>query len=134
MAIVLDVSKTTSSVWSSKYAIRSEMARASGNPGNSCIHLTDEQDERVLAAYRAGTRQRSYGMACDDSYAYACARALLHPASVAWLNSDANGLAARELGSQAFRSAWSKYADWLQAPHLDLDFLISVCELILLDD
>ena len=53
------------------------LARASGNPGNSCIHITDEQTEGVLSAARAGARARASGMACDDSYAFACARALL---------------------------------------------------------
>ena len=116
-AIVLDVSAATASVWSSKYAIRAALARASGNPGNSCIHLTDEQDETVLAERRDGERRRARGMGCDDSYAFACARALLHPDSVAWLNSDATGLATRELGSPAFRAAWAQYTDWLHAPH-----------------
>ncbi len=116
-AIVLDVSEATTSVWSAKYSIRAALARASGNPGNSCIHLTDRQDEAVLAEYKAGARRRGGGgMACDDSYAYACARALLHPDSVAWLNSEAMGLATRELGGPAFRAAWARYADWLHAP------------------
>lgn len=116
-AIVLDVSATTESVWTAKYAIRARLARASGNPGNSCIHLTDRQDQRVLADVASGTSRRAAGgMSCDESYAYACARALLHPGSVAWLNSDASGLAARELGSPAFRAAWSRYTHWLHAP------------------
>ena len=97
-----------------RYAVRRSLAQLSGNPGNSCIHLTDKQDEGVLAAYRSGARRRlAGGMACDDSYAYACARALLHPASVAWLNSDAAGLA---LGSSAFRRAWGRYTAWLHEP------------------
>jgi hypothetical protein len=40
-AIVIDASTATSSLWTSKYAVRSALARASGNPGNSCIHLTE---------------------------------------------------------------------------------------------
>ena len=116
-AVVVDAS-AASSLWRSKYTIRSELARVSGNPGNSCIHLTDEQDEATLARYReGGGRSLAGGMACDDSYAYACARALLHPASVKWLNSGANGLAEpAQLGGDDFRAAWSRYTSWLQAP------------------
>ena len=55
-------------------------------------------------------------MSCDDSYAFACVRALLHPDSIAWLNSGAAGLATRELGSPAFRAAWQRYTDWLHEP------------------
>ena len=115
-AVVLDVASATTSLWSSKYSIRAELARLSGNPGNSCIHLTDAQDEAVLDAYRSGGRRRAYGMGCDDSYAYACARALLHPASVAWLNSGAGAGIGRDLGAPAFREAWGRYTSWLHEP------------------
>ena len=113
-AIVCDVGAATSSLWSGKYSIRSKLARLSHNPGNSCIHLTDQQSESVLAAYNTGARKKSYGMGCDDSYAYACARALLHPASVAFLNSEA--LASLPLGESSFRLAWKRYTDWLHEP------------------
>ena len=53
-AIVLDVSTSSSSVWSAKYSIRAELARASGNPGNSCIHLTDEQHEGERGGHQEG--------------------------------------------------------------------------------
>ena len=56
-------------------------------------------------------------MSCDESYALSCARALLHPASLAWLNGAE--LAGLELGSPAFRAAWGRYARWLTAPGLD---------------
>ena len=112
--IVADVAAATSSVWAGKYALRASLARASGNPGNSCIHLTDQQDEAVLAAYRSGERLRAYGSDCDASYAYACARALLHPASVAWLNAE--DAAALPLGSPPFREAWRRYTAWLHEP------------------
>lgn len=116
-ALVLDVGGA-SSLWASKYSLRARLASASGNPGNSCIHLTDEQDEAVLAAFAAGgTPRRAGGMACDDSYAYACAKALLHPASVAWLNSGAAGLAEPgRLGGAEFRAGWARYTAWLQRP------------------
>lgn len=118
-AIVVDVGDPQrSSLWAGKYAIRSELARLSGNPGNSCIHLTDRQTEDVLDAFQSHTaRSLQGGMGCDDSFAYSCARALLHPESINWLNSDAAGLAAGDqLGSAAFRGAWAKYTAWLHAP------------------
>lgn len=120
IAIVADVSQASTSLWSEKYTIRAALARASGNPGNSCIHLTDEQDSGVLAAYRSGGARR-LACSCDDSYAYACARALLHPASIAWLNSGAGGLALSELGSPTFRAAWTRYTDWLHSPRPSSD-------------
>ena len=113
-AMVLDVSAAGGGLWSSKYGVRRRLAELSGNPGNSCIHLTDEQSASVLAAYARGERRRGGGgMSCDDSYAYVCSRALLHPHSVAWLNSGAAGL---ELGAPDFRKAWARYCHWLHAP------------------
>lgn len=120
--IVLEIDQSqASSLWSSKYQVRSRLARLSGNPGNSCIHLTDRQDKSILRQYQdtASRPSSSSGnsMACDSSYAYTCARALLHPASVEWLNSGANGLArCKTLGSEEFRTAWKVYTDWLQSP------------------
>lgn len=113
-AIVADVSAASSSVWAGKYALRASLSHASGNPGNSCIHLTDPQDSSVLAAYASGARRRAFGSDCDASYAYACARALLHPASVAFLNSDE--AAALQLGEAPFREAWQRYTAWLHEP------------------
>ena len=111
-AFVADISGASSSLWSGKYTIRRKLASLSGNPGNSCIHLTDEQGETVLS----GGRRTAGGMGCDDSYAYACARALLHPASLTWLNSGAGGLAEKDLGGASFRQAWRRYTGWLHEP------------------
>merc|ERR1712129_509497 len=84
------------------------LAQLSGNPGNSCIHLTDEQTWSVLH----GPRKRlAKGHGCDSSYAFSCARTLLHPASLEWLNGEI--VSSLELGSVQFRSAWDKYCDWL---------------------
>lgn len=116
VAFVADVSEATSSLWSSKYGIRRTLATRSGNPGNSCIHLTDEQDAALLAEHRSGARRRAGGMGCDDSYAFACARALLHPASITWLSSGAGGLAKQDMGGTAFRNAWMRYTAWLHEP------------------
>ena len=113
-ALVVDVSTATTSLWRAKYTIRCSLAEQSGNPGNSCMHLTDEQSDATLVAYRAGHRQSNSGMACDGSFAYTCARALLHPASLDWLNSrDLQGMG---LGSAEFRQAWGRYTAWLHEP------------------
>ena len=110
VALVADVSEATSSLWASKYVLRRTLAMRSGNPGNSCIHLTDEQDATVLASHRRGERRRAGGMGCDDSYAFACGRALLHPTSIEWINSGAAGLAQQDMDGDAFRAAWRRYA------------------------
>lgn len=87
-----------------------------GNPGNSCIHLTDEQSDAVLLERGKG-RPGAGGFSCDESYAYTCARCLLNPGSVDFLNSAmASSLA---LDSAAFREAWTLYTDWLEAPAFD---------------
>ena len=108
-AIVADVGAATSSLWSSKYGLRRTLAAKSGNPGNSCIHLTDEQSSRILAGRRR-TGQGG-GLSCDESYACTCARALLHPSSLSWLDGDATRL---ELGSPVFRRSWQLFTSWLQ--------------------
>jgi len=109
---VLDVSEATRSLWSDKYAIRSSLARRSGNPGNSCIHLTDRQTQEILARQH-GHPERAGGMGCDDSYAYSCARALLSSESVGFLNSEL--LAEIDLSSDQFSALWASYVDWLTA-------------------
>lgn len=113
-----DVSACGGGLWSGKYAIRRTLASKSGNPGNSCIHLTDEQDEAVLTQFLSGQGGGlASGMACDSSYAYACGRALLHPASIKWLNSNAADLGEpTTLGSEPFRAAWARYTRWLHSP------------------
>ena len=68
-----DASETGGALWSGKYGIRRTLADKSGNPGNSCIHLTDEQTAPVLA--RGSMQARGGGMACDSSYAFSCAAA-----------------------------------------------------------
>ena len=85
------VSPCSRSLWSDKYELRAQLARDSGNPGNSCIHLTDRQAEGVLARRGAApsTSGGGGGMSCDESYGFSCARALLHPASLEWLNQGA---------------------------------------------
>lgn len=116
---VLDVTPCSRSLWSDKYQLRAQLARDSGNPGNSCIHLTDRQAEGVLARRGAAPSTSGGGMSCDESYGFSCARALLHPASLEWLNQGAESGAGLELGSTAFRAAWRRYAQWLVAPTAD---------------
>ena len=112
------MSPCSRSLWSDKYQLRAQLARDSGNPGNSCIHLTDRQTEAVLARRGASLPTGGGGgMSCDESYGFgganpdpgrwhwpltlttdpepttrygfSCARALLHPASLEWLNQGA---------------------------------------------
>ena len=93
----------TRSLWSEKYAVRAAMSRHSGNAGNACMHLTDDQ----TTAMRGG-RQR--GLDCNSSYAFACARALLHPQSLAFLRSLSEELETLdELGV----AHMAKYCAWL---------------------
>lgn len=112
---ILDVTGAKRSLWSDKYAIRSSLARRSGNPGNSCIHLTDKQSKEILSG--AGPA-RTGGMGCDDSYAYSCARALLCQESVNFLNSE--HVARIELDSDNFARLWAEYVAWLTTPGVDV--------------
>jgi hypothetical protein len=99
---IIDVAECNSNLWSGKYIIRNELAKMSGNPGNSCIHITDDQSSlfddsgRIIIDKPLGR-----GMACNDSYAYKCAKVLLNPSSQAFLNSDI--IAALEFGGVEFR-------------------------------
>ena len=113
---VLDTALCSTSLWADKYRLRAKLARESGNPGNSCVHLTDNQ--AGVLARRGAAASTSGGMSCDESFGFSCARALLHPASFDWINRAAEqpGL---ELGSPAFRAAWHRYAQWLAEPTAD---------------
>ena len=65
------VSPCSRSLWSDKYQLRAQLARDSGNPGNSCIHLTDRQTEAVLARRGASLPTGGGGgMSCDESYGF----------------------------------------------------------------
>ena len=125
--------------WRAKYTFRARLASLTGRPGNSCIHLTDRQPEGGAAA-EACARERALAVAaaaaaatpgelsaagvatgsagCDASYAFACARALLHPSSLRYLTEQAAGRDA--IGSEAFRLKWACYIEWLWQP-LNLD-------------
>ena len=59
-----------------------------------------------------GGPSRGAGYSCDDSFAFSCARCLLHPASLDWLNGA--DVARLSFGSADFRSAWGRYSAWLQ--------------------
>ena len=90
---------------SDKYSARSSMATAVNAPGNCCLHLTDDQAEELakpVAAY-AGTIDSG----CSSSHAFHCARVLLHPASIAFLNETSQGC---DLGDPAFVARFEKYA------------------------
>ena len=103
---VVDAEKA-SGLWSNKYSVRSAMSRESGNPGNSCMHLTDCQKDALTRG-----RQGARGLACDDSYAFHCARCLLTPESLHFLNEHCADPATAE-------AEFGAYAEWLatgQAP------------------
>ena len=103
---VLDVASAKRSLWSGKYGARAAMSAHSGNAGNSCMHLTDDQS----SAMRRGGRHIDAGAGCNASYAFACARALLNPHSLAFLGSLAD-----ELGSldELTAERMAKYCAWL---------------------
>ena len=132
---VLYVGKGKPSPWKAKYAFRSRLSSLTGRPGNSCIHITDrqprggsssedvarERERAVAAAALAATPQELAAanvtrgsMSCDASYAFACARALLHPSSLSFLKEQAAGGDA--IGSEAFKKAWAEYISWLWTP------------------
>merc|ERR1712216_702278 len=46
--------KNAPGLWYQKYHVRAEMATHSGNAGNSCMHLTDDQKDVVKQAPQGG--------------------------------------------------------------------------------
>ena len=114
---VADV-KSTSSLWGTKYSIRAEMARKTGNPGNSCMHITDSQANVSQARYSSG------GYSCDDSFAFHCARVLFDPKSLSFLNKV--GLCEDE---EKVAKYWDKYTKWLShSPSNPLSFPKEILE------
>ena len=93
--------KKATSLWRKKYSTRSEMARKTGNPGNSCMHITDSQ-ENVLSRGHVGEG----GYACDDSFAFHCARALLDENSLYFLNNVC-------VDEKNVDKHWDGYTSWL---------------------
>ena len=112
-------------VWTEKYAFRAQMASRTGNPGNSCIHLTDDQSRVLrLPPAEAALSGGGDGMACDASFAYVCARALLNPLSRHFLDvtcapdEDAPGESWRSgalqlLSGKPFVARFNRYTQWL---------------------
>ena len=95
---VIDTSSTSGSLWREKISIRSDLAASTGNLGNSCIHLTDSQEG---LSFSEDAKAAWSGFACYDSYECVCARALLEPSSLSFLNSEE--MENLSLGSDAFR-------------------------------
>lgn len=94
---------------SDKYSCRSNMASAVGAPGNCCLHLTDDQSDE-LRKPAAADAVTSIDSGCSSSWAFHCARCVLHPASVKFLNECSIGGA---LTDPAFVSRFEQYASWL---------------------
>lgn len=91
------------------------MREAVGSIGNSCMHLTDDQS-RELEMWRSGqgTQSKGGGMACDSSYAYHCARILLNPYSIAFLNELASSCV--DISDASLLRRFKAYTDWLGDP------------------
>ena len=79
------------------------MARKTGNPGNSCMHITDSQETVLSKGKEHGSES---GYACDDRYAFHCARTLLDEKSLFFLNT----VCANE---ENIDKHWNKYTAWL---------------------
>lgn len=94
---------------SDKYSCRSSMAGAVGAPGNCCLHLTDDQSDELRKPV-AATGAVSIDSGCSSSWAFHCARCVLHPASVRFLNEDSAG---GDLTDPTFVSRVEAYASWL---------------------
>ena len=99
---VVDARNATSSLWTMKYSTRSAMAKKTGNPGNSCMHITDSQS-RVIAGESGGNPG---GYSCDDSFAFHCARTLLDKDSLSFLNTVCSS-------EKDMDKYWNKYTSWL---------------------
>jgi hypothetical protein len=93
--------QTTSSLWRTKYSTRAEMATKTGNPGNSCMHITDPQANELLKA-----RYSNRGYSCDDSFAFHCARVLFDDNSLCFLNTVCKD-------EEKMDKCWDKYTNWL---------------------
>jgi len=88
--------------------------RQVGSLGNSCLHLTDDQ-AGALAKWRSGDGVvHGGGYECDSSYAFHCARVLLNPMSVEFLNSGA----ASDVEAADFRPRFEGYTGEIH-PHTD---------------
>jgi len=97
--------KNAASLWQRKYSTRAAMARKTGNPGNSCMHITDSQ--KNVLSQRGNFLEDEY--ACDDSYAFHCARALLDENSIFFLNTVCTK-------NRNIDQLWEKYTSWLSHP------------------
>ena len=113
---VVDV-KSTSSIWRRKYSTRAEMARKTGNPGNSCMHITDSQANELSKA-----RCSSGGYSCDDSFAFHCARVLFDENSLFFLNTVCED-------EEKMDKYWDKYTNWLShSPSNPIKFPTEILE------
>lgn len=86
------------------------MARAVGAPGNCCLHLTDDQSDELRKPVAAAGAVSNIDSGCSSSWAFHCARCVLHPASMRFLNEDSTG---GTLTDPTFVSRVEQYARWL---------------------
>jgi len=103
-----------SRLWSEKYAVRTAMARDTGRAGNSCMHLTDDQ-AGIVAGGNGTPRSWGTGTECNASYAFACARCLLNPEAMKFLNYCATEafVTDNDLQSNDFTRAFDAFCKWL---------------------
>lgn len=100
-------------LWSEKYAVRAAMARETGRAGNSCLHLTDDQST-IIAGSGALPGGGGAGTGCNASYAFACARCLLNPESLHFLNRcAARFVTDDDLRSEEFARTFDAFGRWL---------------------
>ena len=108
-----------SSLWSNKYLVRAEMSRDSGHAGNSCMHLTDDQSSMVGYGGSHPIRQLT-GIDCNASYAFACARCLLNPGAMYYLNQYALRFPQdKDRGTGIFYDVFDEFCKWLGDKNFD---------------
>ena len=107
---VVDAAATDGELWHTKYRVREKLRKAVGALGNACIHVTDDQTA-ALGAWRRDDSgsDGGGGYSCDSSYAFHCARVLLEPSSVAFLNGA-------DIHSRDFDEQFERFAAWLSSP------------------
>jgi len=105
---VADVADANVNVWDAKYQVRQSMANATGNDGNVCMHLSDNQAEVI--GLKKGLMASSTGYGCDSSYAYHTCRMLLNPFSLEFLRRHSD---ISDLSENKFLERFETYTKWL---------------------
>ena len=110
-----------------KYEVREAMAEHSGNAGNSCIHITDDQRKVMCASYSSSSTDSDSEpeLSRNASYAFMCARCLLHPDSLQYIDTTSRQLNHHaQLALPENRAQNDCYVEWLN--DLDIEDSIQV--------